>query len=136
MADPLGGPGNVPFNFDGQSITLTASPATAVTYTVPTGYSGRLNINECFSRVTTTVAADTTAPTVTFTVGSDLIGTITYPDTTAANATVVPVPASGFRSGVALAAGDTIVVAHTKAVDSSSAAGVATVHTSISWGKG
>jgi hypothetical protein len=121
---------------DGQSITLTASAATAVTYTVPTGYSGHLNINECFARTTTTIAADSTVPTVTFKKGTTLIGTITYTDGDAGNGTLVPTPASSYRSGVALAAGDTVVIAHTKATDSSSAAGACTVHTSISWGKG
>lgn len=113
------------------SITVSGSAATALTYTVPTGFRAQLDIQNCFAHVTTEIAGDSTAPTFTIKKDSTAIGTITMADGTAANATVGATAASGKESGVLLAAGDTVVVAHTQAVDGSSAAGVATPYVFI-----
>lgn len=107
----------------GKTIDLGASATTSITFTVPTGFRAYVDIQNAVANVTTTIAGDQTVPTVTVKKDSTEIGTFTFADTLAANETVACTPATGKESGEVVAAGETIVIAHTQAADAQSADG-------------
>lgn len=105
---------------------LTAAAATKFGDAIT--FPNRIKIVRLFGQVTTTVAADTTAPKVKATVGTnDVDDTLTFPDTTAAGVFVSAdvEDANGYDY---VEAGTEIELAiHTQGADATSAAGAAVV---------
>ena len=108
---------------------IAAAAADAGTIVIPAACAGYLDINASMGRVTTSIANATPVGTIviqhTPSGGSaSTVGTYTVANADDAGDLIVFVPASGYESGVNLAAGDTITVAHTQETGGSAAGAV------------